>query len=539
LTGGIAHDFNNILGVILGQASLMASQYENNSAIGRRIESIRKSAQRAADLTQQLLGFSRRQAHQEAAYNLNSVIETYTDMLARAVTPEIKVQYRFDAELWSTRIDRGDFEDALLNLVVNARDAMDGRGRLTITTRNCVLDEKFCALNKGAMPGEYVQLSVSDSGAGIEPAQKDQVFEPFFTTKSPGKGTGLGLAMVYGFTKRSAGYITIDSHKGLGTTLDLYLPRGIETVDVQEPADKPAEEPSAVSSPGGATILVVDDEPDLLTLAREWLESLGYRVLTAGNGLRALEILDEGVGVDLLFSDVVMPQGMNGYELAERACARCPGLRVLLNSGYSDKIPTANGQARFSANLLSKPYSLEELARQVRGILAAPNMAGDDQQMEGAVKADRTVKWTRDLSVGVEAIDHDHQHLLALLNDSRRALADGETGEQIASLLDRLMAYTQTHFKREEAVMAACGYPGLDNHYKVHRLLVREVEKMYQQMSKNTLSVDDVVDFLSGWWVAHIGGMDRAITPYCQGKDDAIAQALLRVQQQFDEADSQ
>ncbi|MES0326551.1 MAG: ATP-binding protein [Gammaproteobacteria bacterium] len=365
LTGGIAHDFNNILAVILGNLELLEQQVPADDKILKRIAAMNKAGQRAVDLTKQLLSFSRRQATQLTVTNINQVLGEMESLLARSLTPEVEVEHQFADKLWLTEIDPGDFEDALLNLSINARDAMAGHGHLTIETRNATLDTTYCAQNTGARPGQYVQLSVSDNGEGIPIEQQELIFEPFFTTKDQGKGTGLGLAMVYGFVKRSGGYINVYSEPGIGTTFRLYLPRAYGDEQLVKLNDEQAEDLPR----GQETILAVDDEALLLELTRESLEALGYRVLTASDGWQALARLDEEPSIDLLFSDVVMPGGINGYELAEQATTNRPELKVLLTSGYTEKVMAHNGYARFNENLLSKPYNRADLAERVRAIL--------------------------------------------------------------------------------------------------------------------------------------------------------------------------
>ena len=273
---------------------------------------------------------------------------------------------RLSQNLWLTDIDSGDFENALLNLVINARDAMPSGGELILATDNCTLDEAFCALNPGVNPGHYVRLTVSDTGQGIEAENLERIFEPFYTSKPKTKGTGLGLAMVFGFVKRSEGHILVSSEPGVGTTFQIYLPRSEQQekiVQIENPARK-------LKLPEGTeTILVVDDEKGLLDLAAESLELLGYKVIKATCGKEALDRLDKNPDVTLLFSDVLMPGGMNGYELAEKALARKADLKVLLTSGYSDSTVAQGIEGQMEVNLLHKPYKISDLARRVRGLL--------------------------------------------------------------------------------------------------------------------------------------------------------------------------
>ncbi|MBL3590471.1 MAG: DUF3365 domain-containing protein [gamma proteobacterium endosymbiont of Lamellibrachia anaximandri] len=364
LTGGIAHDFNNLLGIMLGNLDFLQQLVADNKKAGERVQTTTKAAMRAADLTKQLLGFSRRESKNITATDLNQVIRGMKSLIARSVTPEVEVELQLAEGLWLTEIDQGDLQDALLNLVLNARDAMPNGGSLTIETANRALDTIYEEQNPIVDKGDYIQLSVSDNGSGIPAGALEHIFEPFFTTKPEGRGTGLGLSMVYGFVQRSKGYIKAYSEPGIGTTIHLYLARSGD----QPQKSVHSTENEAILPRGTESILVVDDETDLVEIACHHLESLGYQTVVAGSGRQALHILDETRQIDLLFSDVVMP-GMSGYELAQQATAKNPKLKVLLASGFTKKAVAQNGQARFSASLLSKPYGKTELARLVREAL--------------------------------------------------------------------------------------------------------------------------------------------------------------------------
>lgn len=361
MAGGIAHDFNNILGIMLGNLDLLEIGITADEKAMQRISSIRHSGERGATLTRQLLGFSRREAISVKATDINDIIGEMNTLITQSLTPQIEVEYHFEDKLGLTDIDAGDFEDTLINLVLNARDAMQGRGQLTIETQNSVLDEAYCSLNPGVSAGEYIQLVISDTGSGMTPEQQRRIFEPFFTTKEQGKGTGLGLSMVFGFVQRSHGHIKVYSEPGLGTTFRIYLPCSRTTAQTEHSADTP----SIPLKNGKESILIVDDEVALLELVEESLSGLGYKVYTATNGVEALQRLDETPAVELLFSDVVMPGGINGYELAEKAIEKNPGLKILLTSGYTEMAVARNGQTRFNTHFLSKPYKLTELAHKI------------------------------------------------------------------------------------------------------------------------------------------------------------------------------
>ncbi len=362
LTGGIAHDFNNILGIILGNLDLLERQEVFEDKSKKRIDGIRHSAQRAVDLTRQLLGFSRRESVSMRVTDINSVITTMQGLITRSITPQVEVTIDLSDGLWTAQIDPGDLEDALLNLVINARDAMHGSGRLVIETRNRILGKTFCKNNLGIRPGEYIELSISDSGDGMSREVQDRIFEPFFTTKEQGQGTGLGLAMVFGFVQRSAGGIRVNSESGAGTSFHIYLPRN--KAELEEKPEDAEGEVIEVLPEGSETLLIVDDEQRLLAVTSEILDALGYRVFTATNAEQALQLMSEE-HIDLLFSDVVMP-GMNGYELADRAAAEYPELKIQLTSGYTNKAAAHSGQSRFNADLLSKPYTQQALANKIR-----------------------------------------------------------------------------------------------------------------------------------------------------------------------------
>jgi len=531
LTGGIAHDFNNILGIILGNLDLLDYQITANDKIHNRIQTIRKSAVRAADLTRQLLGFSRRQAEQLTDADINKVIHSMGDLITRSVTPKITIDYMLVEDLWLTTIDTGDFQDALLNLILNARDAMPGGGQLMIETNNCVLDSIYCESNPDVTAGEYVQLSISDNGIGIPHDQQEHIFEPFFTTKPQGKGTGLGLSMVFGFIKRTLGHIRVYSELEVGTIFHLYLPRCEQSkVQITEPTPALPE----VLPRGKETILIVDDEEGLLDFAEESLESLGYHVITASSGKQALEQLEKTTSVNLLFSDVVMPGGINGYELCELATKIIPDLKVLLTSGYTDNNIIHNGHTKYGAHLLSKPYTQADLARRIRKrlgetkvpiALPVPNKSAD----LSAEPETRIIEWSEEYSIAVEAIDEDHRILIDLMNRSQQVIDKDQ--KALPGILIELIEYTKTHFRREEAIMEVCRYPGFANHQQVHRLLSLQMEEKMHRASQGALSPQELQTFLNGWITDHIKGMDQALTAYCVGKTELIADALEKVKE--------
>ena len=365
LSGGIAHDFNNQLGIILGYLDFLKKYNADDEKPSRWVEIASNATLRCTDLTRQLLSFSRTQSDEKVVVDINAKLDEMKNMLDRSVTPAIDIQYVLDEHLWFTEIDPGEFQDAILNMVINARDAMPNGGKLLIETGNKTLDAEYAAVNPDAQAGDYVQLTISDTGCGMDKITQEHVFEPFYTTKSKDKGTGLGMSMVYGFVKRFNGFIQIYSEVDIGTTLRIYLPRA--TASKADTTNETADEQNIPT--GTETILIVDDERDLLHLADDYLTSLGYRTLLAENAAKALDILATHEDIDCLFSDVVMPGGMNGYELAEQAVKNRPELKVLLTSGFTSKTIAQNGQVHFVTQMLSKPYRKADLAQRIRTIL--------------------------------------------------------------------------------------------------------------------------------------------------------------------------
>jgi signal transduction histidine kinase/ActR/RegA family two-component response regulator len=366
LTGGIAHDFNNLLTVVMGNAELLAEQSEANSPQRMLVEMIGNAAQRGADLTQRLLAFARKQALDPKVVDLNQLVAGLDPMLRRTLGEHIEIELIRGAGLWPALVDQGQLENALLNLCLNARDAMLSGGRLTLETANARLDADYAERSAEVKPGQYVMLAVSDTGKGIAAQDLPRVFEPFFTTKDKGKGTGLGLAMVYGFVKQSAGHAAIYSEPGQGTTVKLYLPRAVGD---QAPAG--TEEAVQNTAAGGTeSILLVEDDEAVRRYACEQLRSFGYQVMEAADGPSALAIVAQRDDIDLLFTDVVMPGGMNGRALADAARQLRPGLRVLYTSGYTENAIVHHGRLDPGALLLSKPYRRSELDRAIRAALA-------------------------------------------------------------------------------------------------------------------------------------------------------------------------
>jgi len=365
LAGGIAHDFNNLLTAILGNTQLLLRELPPGDSMRDDVEEIRKASERAASLTRQLLAYSRRQMLQPEVLDLNVVMAEMDKMLRRLIGEHIDLVAVFAPDLGRVRADPNQIEQVIVNLAVNARDAMPDGGKLTIGTANVDLDESFAQAHLGSVPGSYAMLAVTDTGVGMDAAVRAHLFEPFFTTKEVGKGTGLGLATVYGIVKQSGGYISVYSEPGHGSSFKIYLPR------IATPAEPPAAALKGGPAPGSETVLVVEDEPAVLTLSRRALEAQGYVVLAASDADAALRVVERHGGmIHLLLTDVVMP-GLSGHELADRLTAQRPGIRVLYMSGYPGDAVVQHGTLPSGSAFLQKPFSPDGLARKVRDVLDA------------------------------------------------------------------------------------------------------------------------------------------------------------------------
>jgi PAS domain S-box-containing protein len=367
LTGGVAHDFNNLLTVIMGNADMLVEEIGPDDRLSTIAKMIQTAAERGADLTHRLLAFSRRQPLAPSVVDANQLITNLEGLLRRTLHESIDLELVRGAGLWKAVVDKSQLENAVLNIVINARDAMPEGGKLTIETANTRLDDAYAAGHEEVRPGQYVMVAVSDTGQGMDLVVLGRAFDPFFTTKPVGKGSGLGLSMVYGFVKQSGGHVKLYSEPGYGTTVKIYLPKALD----KHATIKPEESPSQIAR-GSERIALVEDEDMVRKFAEMNLTSLGYKVAAFANGPDLLQAMDKGLAFDLLFTDIVLPGGMNGRDIAEAVTARAPGTKVLYSSGYTDNAIVHHGRLDEGVSLLNKPFRKAEMAQKVRAVLDGP-----------------------------------------------------------------------------------------------------------------------------------------------------------------------
>ncbi|MBA3696782.1 MAG: response regulator, partial [Methylotenera sp.] len=363
LTGGIAHDFNNILQVIGSNLEILSMKFGNVTSAHERIESALTAVDRGAKLASQLLAFARRQPLQPVPTNLNNLMANMDDLLRRALGESIETEIIHGGGLWNVMVDRNQVENVVINLCINARDAMNGNGHLTVETGNAMLDDLYADSNTEIVAGQYVMLAISDTGCGMAPEILEKAFEPFFTTKEEGKGTGLGLSMAYGLVKQSGGHIKIYSEVGHGTTIKIYFPR-VQLAEAEHFIKK-----SSDAQGGNESILVVEDDMAVQTAVTDILTGLGYHVQSASDAQSALDIIDKGQKFDLLFTDVVMPGTLKSSDMAKIVKKRLPEIAVLFTSGYTQNAIVHGGKLDAGVELINKPYRYTDLAKKIRMVL--------------------------------------------------------------------------------------------------------------------------------------------------------------------------
>ncbi|HEX7925895.1 MAG TPA: ATP-binding protein, partial [Bradyrhizobium sp.] len=362
LTGGVAHDFNNMLTVITGTTETLVDSLRSQPKLAQTAELIDRAAERCRELIQHLLAFARRQPLEPRTVDINGTVVDIAKLLRPTLGEQIEIDQVLAPDVASVHIDPSQLANSLLNMAINARDAMPNGGKLLFETSNIVLDDAYAAVNPDITPGRYVLLAVSDTGTGMSHAVQDKVFEPFFTTKEVGKGSGLGMSMVYGFVKQSGGHIKIYSEEGHGTTIKLYLPPARGQVEVEAPAPEPPRR-------GSEVILVVEDDQLVRNYVVTQLGALGYKTIAVPDARAALALVDKGEKFDLLFTDVIMPGGMNGRQLADEVTKRRPGMKVLYTSGYTENAIVHHGRLDEGVLLLAKPYRKAQLASMLQQAL--------------------------------------------------------------------------------------------------------------------------------------------------------------------------
>jgi len=439
LTGGVAHDFNNVLQVIGGNLQLLVRDVAGNLRAEQRLQTAIAAISRGSKLASQLLAFGRRQPLAPKVLNLGRLIRGTDDMLRRALGEEIEIETIIAGGLWNTFVDVAQVENAILNLAINARDAMGGHGRLTIEAGNAALDDVYTARHDEVQPGQYVMVAVSDTGSGMTAEVLEHAFEPFFTTKAEGHGTGLGLSMVYGFVKQSGGHVKIYSEPRQGTTVRLYLPRSREEEDVEIEFD------AGPALGGTETVLVVEDDEDVRGTVIDMLTDLGYRVLKAKDAQSAFAIIESGIPVDLLFTDVVMPGPMRSPELARKAKERLPNIAVLFTSGYTENAIVHGGRLDEGIDLLSKPYTREALARKLRHVLRNQEQRRISGQRVAAAAARRHEEQAAEQQnpnhpLRVLLVEDDaliRMSTAEMLMDLGHVVTEAEDGQEALALLER------------------------------------------------------------------------------------------------------
>ncbi len=508
LASGIAHDFNNLLGIAMGNLQLFQRKTTLDEKSSKNINAAIQALERGVTLTRQMLNFSRKSSTESEIVSLSNSIMEISNLIEQTATTKINTVYTLTKALDYVDINQGELGDALINLTANARDAMPDGGTLTIATSIC----SAAQMDNSSLNKDYLLLSVIDTGVGISNENIDKIFEPFFTTKTRSKGTGLGLATVYSFVKKVGGELLVSSVEGIGTTFKLYLPLSDQV---------PSEVIETIEQPilaGNETILLVDDEAELLSVAQSILEDAGYTIICATSGEQALDIIQNNNSIDLVLSDVIMPNGINGFELAVKAIYAHPALKVAITSGFTDKtkktLVEGNLLAKYLADhLLPKPYNHQQLLQYVRS------------HLEGKI----IVEWSHDLSVGVQAIDNDHKVLFDIVNKVHTMAALKPNHIEIRSTLEALSNYTSRHFRREEIIMNICNFPGLDNHIQDHYRMEKKVHSLIEKCKSNNFGaaeVDEMLRFFCTWLTEHIAKEDAQIASYTEEHIDSIYNAL-------------
>ena len=510
LAGGVAHDFNNLLTVISSCAEQLHADLEAGVQPSvADVEEIRAAGDRACDLTRQLLAFSRKRVIEPVVLELSGLLRGTEKLLRRVLGEDVALSVQVQPGLWLVRCDPGLVEQVLMNLAVNARDAMPGGGEVRVEASNVELDEPLVSLHPFLRAGPFVRLSVRDNGLGMSDAVKSHIFEPFFTTKPQDKGTGLGLATVYGIVKQSLGYIVVESAPNRGSTFTVYLPRVLDGITPASSLGRSGK------SPGGTErLLVAEDDPQVRAVMARALRAGGYEVLVAGSGEEALELerREEGV-IDLVVTDVVL-QGLGGRALMDDLRERRPGLRVLYLSGYTHDQIALRGVLDGGAHFLSKPYTASVLLARVRAVL--------DEALPAAGTVSRFA-WNSDLAIGDPEIDRQHQALFEAAARFEEAVRGGAPAPRLQELFRFLAGYVSTHFRDEERLMARIGYPDLAGHVREHERFTARLERLAPRFGAGEDAIAGcavLYGVVQDWLVEHVGTSDQRLREHRATRPD-------------------
>jgi len=522
VTGGIAHDYNNMLGIIMGYSNILLSKLSGQPGLLKYAQRINEAGHRNAKLTQKLLAFSREKTLEAEQLNINDVLEEMRHLLEKTLTARIKLVMEPSSELWDVKLDKGDFIDALLNMSINAMHAMDNGGQLSLATENTELDQAE-ANTLQIQPGDYVLLTLKDTGSGIDEYIQSKMFDPFFSTKGK-DGTGLGLSQVYSFVKHLGGGIKVNSEIGKGSQFFIYIPRHIAEQD-----EDVIEQQVTQFINGEETILIVDDEPMLAEMTGEHLKLKGYKVIYAESAEQALDILSNQ-SVDLMLTDVIMP-GMDGYQLSVRVKELYPDVKIQIVTGYNDGKHLDQNNLLLDPvlheNLIYKPFEISDLLLRIRSLLDQPETISTDEQLATSRVKEANVKlqWNDNLSVHIPDIDNQHKYMFELFNYFEESMYQKDN-DMIESNFNDLIDYINFHFQREEEVMLACDYQGLNKHHQVHNMFKKQILDQFDDFKKGQLNNQELLSLYRHWLVDHVSGMDQAIGVYCKDKQDEINKGL-------------
>lgn len=521
LTGGIAHDFNNMLGVILGYSELLQNMLIGDKNKLKYIEHVIDASQRASALTKKLLSFSRKEAATIENVDINESLLDDRNLLEKTLTSRIELVYELGKDIWKVSLDKSDLQNAILNMSINAMHAMQNTGKLVIQTENINLD-KIDSKSLNLKSGDYVQLSITDTGMGMNEEIRSKLFDPFFSTKGE-KGTGLGMSQVYGFIQQTGGNIHVFSQPGYGTRIVIYLPRSSEHRNSVQHKDADINEKIET---GTETILVVDDEESLREYAMEILSENNYNVLCASNGIEAIKLL-ETESVDLVLTDVIMPE-MDGYQLATKIKTLYPHIKIQVASGFSDDLTLDITNEKLHQLRLQKPFTSKVLLRKIRDLLDE-DLAFEDNS--GAKKISLPIEWSAKYSSGIDVIDDDHKVLIELINKCDDVVNNEKSENMISSILHDLLNYVDYHFKREEILMKMCGFQDTAKHKRLHENLSINVNEYIKEYGSGKLTADSLLNSLINWLVNHIVGHDLPMAFLCKDKVN-----IKELQREFKEA---